>query len=143
MRAGVNKPPNLLRTECIRPEEAALWCLRIRDEFRSQDANLGDLALVTHRFIAAKASAWVRADPTDLLVEIHGLWGLPDALQCCPYDIWEVHLPTEVATEYPEYKSHMLIARDDGGWEYVRIKNELAHAAKNPPTRGPATGTQA
>ena len=25
-----------------------------------------------------------------------------------------------------EYKSHMLIARDDGGWEYVRIKNELA-----------------
>ena len=59
-------------------------------------------------------------------MDIHGLWGLPDALQSCPYDIWEVHVPTNFATEYPDYKSNMLVARDDGGWEYVRIKNELA-----------------
>jgi len=62
------------------------------------------------------------------MVEIHSLWGLPDALQYCPYDIWEVHLPTKVATEYPDYKSHMLLAREDGRWEYVRVKNELGRS---------------
>jgi len=62
------------------------------------------------------------------LVEIHGLWGLPDALQYCPYDIWEVHVPTNVATEFTDYKSNMLIARDNGEWEYVRIKNELGRS---------------
>jgi predicted house-cleaning noncanonical NTP pyrophosphatase (MazG superfamily) len=49
-------------------------------------------------------------------------------LQYCPYDIWEVHFPTDFATDYPDYKSNMLLARDDGGWEYVRIKNELARS---------------
>ena len=63
--------------------------------------------------------------PGNPMVEINSLWGLPDALQYCSYDIWEVHVPTEVATEYPDYKSHMLIAKENGGWEYVRVKNEL------------------
>ncbi|MEO6782722.1 MAG: hypothetical protein ABI196_17790, partial [Bradyrhizobium sp.] len=56
------------------------------------------------------------------------LWGLPDALQYCPYDIWEVHVPTNVATEFTDYKSNMLIARDNGEWEYVRIKNKLGRS---------------
>jgi predicted house-cleaning noncanonical NTP pyrophosphatase (MazG superfamily) len=60
------------------------------------------------------------------MVEINALWGLPDALQYCPYDIWEVHVPTGVATDYPDYKSDMLISGADGGWRYVRVKNELA-----------------
>lgn len=102
VRAGQEKPPNLPRTECVHPDQAALWCLSKRDEFRTQRTDLANLAFIAHRFIAAKASAWVRADPSDPVIEIHGLWGLPDALQYCPYDIWEVHLPTEVATEFPE-----------------------------------------
>jgi predicted house-cleaning noncanonical NTP pyrophosphatase (MazG superfamily) len=86
------------------------------------------LAFVIHRFMAARASAWARAEPGSPIVEIHGLWGLPDALQYCPYDIWEVHLPTAVATEFTDYKSHMLLARENGAWEYVRIKNELGRS---------------
>jgi hypothetical protein len=78
--------------------------------------------------MAARASAWARAEPGSPIVEIHGLWGLPDALQYCPYDIWEVHLPTAVATEFTDYKSHMLLARENGAWEYVRIKNELGRS---------------
>lgn len=89
---------------------------------------LEDLAFVAHRFIAAHASAWVRAEPGNPLVEIHSLWGLPDALQYCAYDIWEVHVPTETATEYPDYKSHMLIAREEGGWNYVRIENAFGRS---------------
>ncbi|MGH6813269.1 MAG: nucleoside triphosphate pyrophosphohydrolase [Methylocella sp.] len=128
VRAGAEKIPNLPRTEGLIPAEAAKWCLETRDEFARERGVTDHLAFVTHRFMAARASAWARAEPENPVVEIHSLWGLPDALQFCPYDIWEVHLPTEVATEYPDYKSNMLIAREDGRWEYVRIKNEIGRS---------------
>lgn len=125
VRAGAEKLPNLPRTECLTPEAAAQWCF---DKARSlaRDHVGEDFAFIAHRFVAARASAWARAEPGNPLVEINALWGLPDALQYCPYDIWEVHVPTGVATDYPDYKSDMLISGDDGGWRYVRVKNELA-----------------
>ena len=83
---------------------------------------------MAHRFVASRASVWARAQPGNPIVEINALWGLPDALQYCPYDIWEVHVPTGVATDYPDYKSDMMISRADGSWEYVRVKNELARS---------------
>jgi predicted house-cleaning noncanonical NTP pyrophosphatase (MazG superfamily) len=128
VRAEKEKPPNLPRTEGVTPERAAEWCLQQRDHYYAQGNSLADLAFVTHHFVPARASAWARAEPDNPIVDIHGLWGLPDALQSCPYDIWEVHVPTDLATEYPDYKSNMLVPRDDGGWEYVRIKNELARS---------------
>lgn len=126
VRAGVEKAPNLPRTEGVGPERAAKWCLDECDRYRAESVSLLERAFVTHHFVPARSSAWARAAPGDPIVEIHGLWGLPDALQSCPYDIWEVHVPTDFATEYPDYKSNMLIPRNDGGWEYVRVKNELA-----------------
>jgi predicted house-cleaning noncanonical NTP pyrophosphatase (MazG superfamily) len=124
-----NKPVNLPRTpNCLTPDEAAAWCLATRDTIATSDANLGDYAFVSHRYVDARASAWARAAPNEPMVEIHGLWGLPDALQYCPYDIWEVHLPTENATEYPEYKSNILRCQSDGAWSYVRVKNEAARS---------------
>ena len=128
VRGGAAKLSNLSRTEGLDPDAAAAWCLSKRDDFLSEFRKIDDLAFVAHRFMAARASAWVRAEPGNPVVEIYSLWGLPDALQYCPYDIWEVHLPTEAATEYPDYKSNMLIARDDGGWEYVRVKNEFGRS---------------
>jgi predicted house-cleaning noncanonical NTP pyrophosphatase (MazG superfamily) len=128
VRAGREKPPNLPRTEGVSPQFAAEWCLLKRDELLGQGEALADFAFVTHRFVPSRASAWARAEPENPVVEIHSLWGLPDGLQYSPYDIWEVHVPTEVATDYPDYKSNMLIASDSGTWEYVRIKNELARS---------------
>jgi predicted house-cleaning noncanonical NTP pyrophosphatase (MazG superfamily) len=125
VKAGQEKIPNLPRTECLGPEGAARWCLdRAGELTREQD--ISGLAFVAHRFVASRSSAWARAEPGNPFVEINALWGLPDALQYCPYDIWEVHVPTGVATEYPDYKSDMLISTTDGGWDYVRVKNELA-----------------
>jgi predicted house-cleaning noncanonical NTP pyrophosphatase (MazG superfamily) len=125
VRAGGEKLPNLPRTECLTPEAAASWCADTAREL-TKVHNRGDIAFVAHRFVASRASAWVRAEAGNPIVEINALWGLPDALQYCPYDIWEVHVPTAVATDYPDYKSDMLISRPDGGWEHVRVKNELA-----------------
>ena len=125
--AGAEKLPNLRRGENATPSEAVHWCVLTRDKL-TKEYDATSLAFVFHRFIPARASAWVRAEPDNPVIEIHSLWGLPDALQYCPHDIWEVHLPTEVATEYPEYKSHILIAREGTGWEYVRVKNELCRS---------------
>jgi predicted house-cleaning noncanonical NTP pyrophosphatase (MazG superfamily) len=125
VRAGAEKLPNLPRTECLSPEAAASWCIETAQKL-SKTHDPHDIAFVAHRFVASRASAWVRAEPGNPIVEINSLWGLPDALQYCPYDIWEVHVPTGVATDYPDFKSDMLISRSDGSWEYVRVKNELA-----------------
>lgn len=124
-----NKPVNLPRTpNCLTPRDAAAWCLAMRDAIAARDASLADYAFISHRYVDSRASAWTRAAADEPMVEIHGLWGLPDALQYCPYDIWEVHLPTENATEYPEYKSNILRCQSDGSWSYVRVKNEVARS---------------
>jgi predicted house-cleaning noncanonical NTP pyrophosphatase (MazG superfamily) len=123
VKAGAEKTLNLPRSECLDPEAAARWCVA---EAAKLGGKASSLSFVAHRFVASRSSAWVRAEPGNPMVEIHALWGLPDALQYCPYDIWEVHRPTEVATDYTEYKSDMLRSRDDGGWEHARIKNEVA-----------------
>ena len=125
IRAGMEKIPNLPRSEGLSPEAAADWCVRTADQLTGEH-EASSMAFIVHRFVEARASAWVRADPNDPMVEIHALWGLPDALQFCPYDIWEVHVPTGVATDYPEYKSDMLMSQPDGSWRHGRVKNELA-----------------
>ena len=123
--AGTEKVPNLRRTQELSPEQAADWCVETATTL-SEDYSRSQLAFVAHRFVAARANAWVRVDPGSALVKVHAIWGLPDALQFCPYDTWEVHLPTGVATDYPDYKSDMLISQADGKWDYVRVKNEFA-----------------
>lgn len=120
------KVPNLPRTEGLTPSKAVNWCYKHVDALARAGHDIKQFSFVIHRFMAARASAWVRADHQNQMVEIHSLWGLPDALQSCPYDIWEVHIPTETTTDYPEYKSDMLIPIEDGSWVHKRVKNELA-----------------
>jgi len=128
VKSSCDKVLNLPRTECLSPVQAAEWCVAQKKELRGTGHDLSSIAFVMHRYIASRSSAWARADPADPTVEINGIWGLPDALQYCPYDIWEVHVPTSSATDYPEYKSNMLLAQEDGSWKYVRTKNEIARA---------------
>jgi predicted house-cleaning noncanonical NTP pyrophosphatase (MazG superfamily) len=126
MRSSDSKVLNLNRTDCLTPARAAEWCIIERQKLIDAGNDPNHFAFIIHRYIAARSSAWASASPADPIVEIHGIWGLPDALQYCSYDIWEVHVPTGSATEYPDYKSHMLILQDGGAWSYVRIKNDIA-----------------
>lgn len=128
VKAGHEKINNLPRTEGFSPADAARWCIEQAHRMVCEGHSSAQLAFVAHRFIAARASAWVRAEPANPVVEIHSLWGLPDALQYCPYDIWEIHVPTETATEFTEYKSNILVSHPNGRWEYARVKNELARS---------------
>ena len=124
-RSGQEGLVNLPRSEDVSPREAASWCVERNRLLQSQYPE-DELAFVAHGFIGASGSAWVRAEPEQPTVEIHALWGLPDALQFCPYDRWEVHTPTGWTTNYPNYKSGMLISTGTGNWKYERVKNELA-----------------
>jgi predicted house-cleaning noncanonical NTP pyrophosphatase (MazG superfamily) len=124
--ASQEKVTNLPRTECLSPAEAVDWCLKAINTFIAEGTSLDGLAFVIHRFIAARASAWARVDPNNPVAEIHGTWGLPDALQFCSYDNWEVHVDRQDVTEYPDYKSHILLASEDGKWRYERVRNDIA-----------------
>lgn len=124
-RDGREKPLNLPRTDCVSAGEAARWCLEQVQNFRARGDKVEDFAFVAHRFIASRASAWVSASPCSSWVEIHGLWGLPDALQYCPHDTWEFHVPSGRVYDYARYKSNMLARDDNGKWIYERVKNEI------------------
>ncbi|MDX8477011.1 nucleoside triphosphate pyrophosphohydrolase [Mesorhizobium sp. VK24D] len=123
--AGTEKITNLPKTDCLTPASAAKWCMDTAFDLREKYGDR-EFAFIAHRYIAARASAWARADYRSPVVEVHGTWGLPDALQFCPYDIWDVHVPTDEITEYPSYKSNVLLLQDDGSWKYERVRNEVA-----------------
>src|SRR5262249_37272078 len=63
VRSDANKIPNLRRTEGLSPAAAAQWCMEVRDEVAREQGAVDHLAFVAHRFIAARAAAWVRAEP--------------------------------------------------------------------------------
>ncbi|WP_336070814.1 nucleoside triphosphate pyrophosphohydrolase [Nitratireductor rhodophyticola] len=119
------KITNLPKTDCLSPDAAVDWCLENAEGLRSRHPN-EQLAFIAHRYIASRSSAWVRADPDTPIVEVHGIWGLPDGIQFCPFDIWEIHIPTEEITEYTNYKSNVLLLQPNGTWRYQRVRNEVA-----------------
>lgn len=123
--ADVAKINNLPKSDCLTPDQAANWCIETARSLAHSHPNT-QFAFVAHRFIASRSCAWVRADPESPTVEVHGNWGLPDALQFCPYDIWEVHFPGEQITELPAYKSDVLVNSSGGTWTYQRVRNDVA-----------------
>ena len=125
-KTGVEKSLNLPRTDCVSPSDAAAWCIKHISEPDASLGNIENYAFILHRFIDAHACAWVRADTQNPIVEVHGTWGLPEALQYCSYDTWEVHVDTQEITEYPDYKSYILLNGIGGKWSYERVKNEVA-----------------
>lgn len=125
VRSGHEKLTNLPRSGCMSPADTASWCIRKSRELVNEYPNV-EFAFVLHRYIASAASAWVRAEPENPVVEVHGNWGLPDALQYYPYDIWEVHVPKEEVIEYPDYKSDVIFPDTNGEWRHERVNNIVA-----------------
>lgn len=123
--SDVPKINNLPKSDCLTSDEAADWCIETAKVLAESHPDT-QFAFVAHHFIASRSCAWVRADPESPTVEVHGNWGLPDALQFCPYDIWEVHFPGEQITELPAYKSDVLVNSSGGKWTYQRVRNDVA-----------------
>jgi predicted house-cleaning noncanonical NTP pyrophosphatase (MazG superfamily) len=128
VRSGKPKITNLPKTEGLTPPEAADWCLEQVQKIAENGRDPADFAFVAHRFIASRASAWVRCEPDSPNVEIHVNWGLADALQYYAYDKVDVHVPTNNVSYYPDYKSYFIMPNSDGSWRHERVKNEVARS---------------
>lgn len=75
------------------------------------------ICFIAHRFIPAGASAFSLATPSSRRVRIDALWGLPDGLEFCPHDSFEVDSRTGavVATRI-RYKPTFLAALPSEKW---------------------------
>jgi predicted house-cleaning noncanonical NTP pyrophosphatase (MazG superfamily) len=71
-----------------------------------------DLCFIAHTFIPAAASAFAFATPSSSRVRIDALWGLPDGLQFCTHDSYELDTrgPGRIAKKL-RYKRSFLSAK--------------------------------
>ena len=90
---------------------------RTARELVSSGVQADRICFISHRFIPAVASAFSLATPTSRRVRIDALWGLPDGLEFCPHDSFEVDSRTgaSVATRI-RYKPTFLAALPSEKW---------------------------
>ena len=86
-----------------------------------------DIAFLFHIFIPARAAAFVKATPSDRIVEIEALWGLPEGLYYNAHDKIIVDTKAvntdflaenivEIKKKKPGYKEHFIAPNDQGMW---------------------------
>ena len=79
-----------------------------------------------HRYIPGVASAWAFCEAGGDVVQIDSLWGLPDGLQFCPHDSFEVDLRIgKVPSKRIRFKPYFIREQLDGSWEYVRVNRKF------------------
>ncbi len=80
------------------------------------------ICFIAHRFIPAVASAFSLATPRSLRVRIDALWGLPDGLEFCPHDSFEIEKRTgaRLATHI-RYKPTFLAALPSEEWSVEQL----------------------
>jgi predicted house-cleaning noncanonical NTP pyrophosphatase (MazG superfamily) len=80
------------------------------------------VCFIAHRFIPAIASAFSLATPNSGRVRIDALWGLPDGLEFCPHDSFEVDSRTgALAAARIRYKPAFLAALPSEKWSVEQL----------------------
>jgi len=116
---------NLPRTHTVDGAAAASWIRETLAAMASKGAAAGEIAIILHRYIPARAAAWTYYSIGDDFVQIDCLWGLPDGLQFLPHDTLQVDARTgdELAVQV-RFKPDLLQEQDDGSWRYVGIARQ-------------------
>jgi len=72
-------------------EEAEEWLLtKFVEQIRTSKLEGNKITLIAHHFIPSVASAWARAEPSQRIVRIEALWGIPEGLYYFAHDTFEV-----------------------------------------------------
>jgi predicted house-cleaning noncanonical NTP pyrophosphatase (MazG superfamily) len=72
-------------------EEARNWLLEtFASKIKQGALESANLCLIGHYFIPSIASAWARAIPSERIVRIESLWGIPEGLYWYSHDTYEV-----------------------------------------------------
>lgn len=122
---GVSKV-NLPRTDSVSAEQAITFMIETLSSLRAQGANSEDVCFIIHKFIPAVVAAWALARPTDQIVLVDSLWGLPDGLQYLTHDTFEYDLKrNECSSETIRFKPTFLQETSSGDWVLVRVSRNL------------------
>ncbi len=111
------------RTDCLsRPLPARQFMRNTARELLHAGVNPNQICFVAHRFIPACASAFSMATANRNRVSIDALWGLPDGLEFCAHDSFEVDNRTgEIIGRKIRYKPTFLAALPDDSWKSIQL----------------------
>jgi predicted house-cleaning noncanonical NTP pyrophosphatase (MazG superfamily) len=111
------------RTDCVSSPDPAIRFMR---ETARELLNVGvtprQICFIAHRFIPAHASAFSMATANGTRVTVDALWGLPDGLEFCSHDSFEVDTRNNsILARKIRYKSTFLAALADGSWKATAL----------------------
>jgi predicted house-cleaning noncanonical NTP pyrophosphatase (MazG superfamily) len=131
IRTNADNKEMLPRSDELRSyQDAEKWLLQ---SFAPKiiQANLSNvqMCLIAHHFVPSIASAWARAEPTNKIVRIESLWGIPEGLYWYSHDTFEVNTNDikieknkSVAfsqyrlSEHRRFKGTFIAPNEDGQW---------------------------
>ncbi|MBZ5701167.1 MAG: nucleoside triphosphate pyrophosphohydrolase [Acidobacteriia bacterium] len=107
------------RTDCVSsPDPAVRFMCKTAKELLNVGVAPTLICFIAHRFIPAHASAFSMATPNGTRVTVDALWGLPDGLEFCSHDSFEVDTRSNsLLGRKIRYKSTFLAALKDGSWK--------------------------
>jgi predicted house-cleaning noncanonical NTP pyrophosphatase (MazG superfamily) len=111
------------RTDSVSTQRNALEFLQDASEkLESAGVKARDVCFIAHRFIPALAAAFSLATPSAPRVRIDSLWGLPDGLEFCPHDSFEIDARSgaQVARRI-RYKPLFLADSEGGKWKMRQL----------------------
>jgi predicted house-cleaning noncanonical NTP pyrophosphatase (MazG superfamily) len=107
------------RTDCLSKSAPAQKFLHetARDLLRA-GIDSKQICFIAHRFIPAYGSAFSMATAVGNRVSIDALWGLPDGLEFCAHDSFEVNTRAgEIVARKIRHKPTFLAAQPDDSWK--------------------------
>jgi len=111
------------RTDCVSSPDPAIRFMReTANELLKAGVAPRQICFIAHRFIPAHASAFSMATANGTRVTVDALWGLPDGLEFCAHDSFEVDTRTNsILGRKIRYKSTFLAALTDGSWKATAL----------------------
>ncbi len=103
-------------------DSAADFLKRTARDLVASGVEADRICFIAHRFIPAVASAFSLATPHSPRVRIDALWGLPDGLEFCPHDSFEIEKRTgaRLATHI-RYKPTFLAVLPSEKWNVEQL----------------------
>lgn len=127
-REGVGRE-NLPRTNTVSSRTAVDEMQDFLNRMANEGVHADDVCFLAHKFIPARAGAWVRADPATAMVRVDSLWGVPDGLQYLPHDTFDCDVRRKaVSAERLRYKPRFIQECDDGTWRELGVRRTLARS---------------
>jgi predicted house-cleaning noncanonical NTP pyrophosphatase (MazG superfamily) len=118
---------NLPRTDSVSSQQVLSFMSTTFESLTGQGAKPEEICFIFHKFIPATVAAWALAKPSQQLVLVDSLWGLPDGLQYLPHDTFEFDIRRDdISAEHIRYKPKFLQETGNGEWKLLNVARSVA-----------------